>query len=260
MAIVVSGLLSSVAQTDAAAESIATTEIAARLMAGYPGLVTSVAGNVVTFAGGTTLPFDDGKGEKTFQAWLDAPDIEDMFRWRYPAGAPATAAPENFDPGRARNPAFFEKIYGDCRTGGVEKKLVDVDWLPKKSGGRVKVTSINGVADRLKAVSDALDELPKSFDVYLRPIGGTYNCRVVAGTQNVSAHSYGIAIDIAVTRADYWRWAKGGPAARIRYRNRIPLEIVSAFEKHGFIWGGRWHHYDTMHFEYRPELLGQPGP
>jgi len=27
------------------------------------------------------------------------------------------------------------------------------------------------------------------------------------------------------------------------------------FERHGFIWGGRWWHYDTMHFEYRPELL-----
>ncbi|MEJ2663631.1 MAG: M15 family metallopeptidase, partial [Spirochaetia bacterium] len=27
------------------------------------------------------------------------------------------------------------------------------------------------------------------------------------------------------------------------------------FEKYGFIWGGKWYHYDTMHFEYRPELL-----
>src|SRR5262245_1812136 len=27
------------------------------------------------------------------------------------------------------------------------------------------------------------------------------------------------------------------------------------FEKYGFIWGGHWYHYDTMHFEYRPELL-----
>ena len=27
------------------------------------------------------------------------------------------------------------------------------------------------------------------------------------------------------------------------------------FEKHGFIWGGRWYHYDTMHFEYRPEMI-----
>ena len=30
---------------------------------------------------------------------------------------------------------------------------------------------------------------------------------------------------------------------------------VDAFEAEGFIWGGRWYHFDTMHFEYRPELL-----
>lgn len=28
-----------------------------------------------------------------------------------------------------------------------------------------------------------------------------------------------------------------------------------AFERHGFIWGAKWYHYDSMHFEYRPELL-----
>ena len=37
--------------------------------------------------------------------------------------------------------------------------------------------------------------------------------------------------------------------------DRIPKEIVDVFEKYGFIWGGRWYHYDTMHFEYRPEFL-----
>jgi hypothetical protein len=36
---------------------------------------------------------------------------------------------------------------------------------------------------------------------------------------------------------------------------RIPPEIVAGFERHGFIWGGRWAHFDTMHFKYRPELL-----
>jgi hypothetical protein len=34
------------------------------------------------------------------------------------------------------------------------------------------------------------------------------------------------------------------------------MAIVRVFERHGFIWGGRWRHYDTMHFEYRPELIG----
>ena len=46
-------------------------------------------------------------------------------------------------------------------------------------------------------------------------------------------------------------WAGEGGA----YRNRIPLEIVAVFEKHGFIWGGRWYHFDTMHFEYIASML-----
>jgi hypothetical protein len=27
------------------------------------------------------------------------------------------------------------------------------------------------------------------------------------------------------------------------------------FEKHGFIWGGKWGHFDIMHYEYRPEII-----
>ena len=30
---------------------------------------------------------------------------------------------------------------------------------------------------------------------------------------------------------------------------------VDAFEAEGFIWGGRWYHFDSLHFEYRPELI-----
>ena len=46
----------------------------------------------------------------------------------------------------------------------------------------------------------------------------------------------------------------------ITWKNRYPQAIVDAFEAEGFIWGGRWYHYDTMHFEYRPELLGTIPP
>jgi peptidoglycan LD-endopeptidase CwlK len=41
----------------------------------------------------------------------------------------------------------------------------------------------------------------------------------------------------------------------LEYSNSIPRQIVLVFEKYGFIWGGKWYHYDTMHFEYRPELF-----
>ena len=47
----------------------------------------------------------------------------------------------------------------------------------------------------------------------------------------------------------------GGASGAPRYRNRVPFDIVAVFERHGFIWGGKWSHFDTMHFEYRPELL-----
>ena len=54
--------------------------------------------------------------------------------------------------------------------------------------------------------------------------------------------------DIGFGRTDW-------ETAQIAYRDRMPPEIVDIFERHGFIWGGKWYHYDTMHFEYRPELL-----
>jgi hypothetical protein len=33
------------------------------------------------------------------------------------------------------------------------------------------------------------------------------------------------------------------------------MEVIKIFEEYGFIWGGNWALIDTMHFEYRPELL-----
>ena len=78
----------------------------------------------------------------------------------------------------------------------------------------------------------------------------------------LSVHAFGAAIDINVKSAHYWRWAKPNQQGVYQWRNKIPKKIIDIFEKHGFIWGGRWYHFDTMHFEYRPELTrvhGQAG-
>jgi hypothetical protein len=96
--------------------------------------------------------------------------------------------------------------------------------------------------------------MPDQFVKYLVPTGGTYNCRRIAGSRARSMHAYGAAIDISTKFADYWRW-DSTDWTQPRWRNRIPIEIVRIFEKQGFIWGGYWYHFDTMHFEYRPELL-----
>ena len=103
-------------------------------------------------------------------------------------------------------------------------------------------------------VSAELDVLPATFDRLPVPAAGTYNCRVIAGPA-VSAHGHGIAIDIARSTRRLLALVEAGADGSYAYKNSIPMEIVRIFEKHGFIWGGRWYHYDTMHFEYRPELL-----
>jgi hypothetical protein len=85
-------------------------------------------------------------------------------------------------------------------------------------------------------------------------MSGIYNCRPIAETNRLSVHAFGAAIDINAKLSDYWLWAKR-PDGSIAWHNQIPREIVEIFERHGFIWGGRWYHFDTMHFEYRPELI-----
>jgi hypothetical protein len=225
------------------------------LIASYPEFLERADGNALVWKDGTRMVIDDGRGAKTHEGLLDTADIKDMFFAPYPPGASGLPPTVNADPGRARNAAFFNKMYGDCLSGGVTRNLVDVVWLPKKWGKAIKATRINDVDKKLAAVSRELDELPARFDVFLFPSAGTYNCRVIAGTNRVSAHGHGIAIDISTKQSDYWLWAKGKSESSVSYRNRIPWEIVEVFEKHGFVWGGKWYHYDTMHFEYRPEII-----
>lgn len=228
----------------------------ARLLAAYPDHLQGIEGNVLIWRDGTRMPLDDGRGDKAFAQWLANPDVEDMLAVPYPTGDLASPPPKNVDPGRARNAAFFDKVYGNCSKGEVAANLESVVWLPQKTGQRLPFNKANGAAEALRKVSRELDALPARFDTYLYPSAGTYNCRKIAGTDRVSAHGHGIAIDINTKHTDYWRWSKPGPDGSYAYKNKIPPEIVEIFERHGFIWGGKWHHYDTMHFEYRPELVG----
>ena len=232
----------------------APSESGQRLLLAYPDHIQAVEGREIVWRDGTRMAIDDGQGPKSFEALLTEPDLDDIFAIPYPKGEPTPPA-RDADPGRARPKAFFDKMYGNCREDTVARHLEDVLWLPSKGGGKLKVTRVNGVADKLRAISAELDQLPARFDAYLVPPAGAYHCRTIAGTTRLSTHGHGIAIDIALKHADYWRWHKPDAGGGFAWRNTVPLEIVRIFEKHGFIWGGRWYHFDTMHFEYRPELL-----
>jgi hypothetical protein len=218
------------------------------LVRAYPDFLSGHDGKVLIWKDGTRMPVSDGRDDKSFDEKLRSPSILDQLSVVYPKG-PQPAPPQD-DPGRFRNLAFFDKMYGDCARGEVEKKLVKVPWLPKAGGGSVRITTVNGIVDRLRAISAELDRLAPELKKYAVPSAGTFNCRTVKDTGNRSAHAWGAAIDINTKFADYWLW--GGSRD---YRNRIPFDVVEIFERHGFIWGGKWKHFDTMHFEYRPELM-----
>lgn len=232
------------------------------LIAAYPDHLAGHDGRDVIFKDGTRLPITDGR-KKSFEQMLEAGDIRDQFAIPYRLGPVDKPPGVNEDPGRIRNEALFRKLYGDCRKGEVAPRLVRVPWLTSRGGGTVMVTRVNGVAGKVAAVAAELDRLPAAMTKYLVPSAGAYNCRVIAGTKRLSVHAFGAAIDISAKFGDYWRWGskRGAPPV---WRNRVPQPIVDVFERYGFIWGGKWYHYDTLHFEYRPELIalakrGWPG-
>ena len=223
------------------------------LMLSYPAQIVGFSDNYVLFNDSSRLLFDDGK-QKTTEQLLNNPDIQDMFIYSYPKGKLDSLITKNYNPGRIRNDDFFKKIYGKTEEE-VKKNLVEIVWCPKLVGQKLKITSVNGVDKRLAAVSAELDEHPEWKD-YLKSAGSFY-WRSVRGSNRLSAHSFGIAIDLNTKYSNYWQWDCKCTSENVDliYKNKIPYEIVAVFEKYGFIWGGKWYHYDTMHFEYRPELL-----
>lgn len=167
--------------------------------------------------------------------------------------------------------------------------IVKVDFL----GRKIAMNKRNGAARALYLVGQELESKPAlaKWLVDTREMSGGFNVRPVSGTKRFSGHAWGIAVDFTIKTSPanvqwfdaYWKWvAKCEPCSPARTdqgaKERIdlgedklqvqifpenfdhfPKELVSIFEKHGFIWGGNWHHFDTMHFEYRPEFFALRG-
>jgi len=225
----------------------------AALIAAYPEtLSTAEDGKLLFKDGGPPLVIDDGRKRDHFER-LATGDIADSLEQIYPAGACETRPVRNDDPGRIRNEALLKRLFG-ASAKAVAADLVKLDWF----GESLRVTKRQGVNRALQAVRDDLTaavQTDPALKRYLTPSSGTFNWRKVAGQPNLSVHSFGAAIDINTRFANYWVWSGGKPGKVPTYDNQYPMLIVDIFERHGFIWGGRWYHYDTMHFEYRPELM-----
>jgi hypothetical protein len=224
------------------------------LIHAYPEFLREYKDNNIIWYDGTKMEYNDLIENKSFNELLNNPDLEEQMKMDYPKNDNNNPINiKNYDPGRIRFMPFFLKMYGSTREE-VEKNLIKIQWMPKSTNKKISVTTINNVHLKLKEVSEELDKLPVHIKKYVINPAGTYSWRYIKGTKRLSMHSLGIAIDLNTNFSNYWLYdlkIKG----HLEYKNAIPVEVVKIFENHGFIWGGKWYHYDTAHFEYRPELL-----
>ncbi|GIM30374.1 hypothetical protein CPJCM30710_30400 [Clostridium polyendosporum] len=225
------------------------------LMIAYQGYITDIERTKEGFVyiimkSGKRIIYDDKK-VKEIKEKVQNPDLQDMMEQVYPLFNITKLMPSDFNPGRIRVYDFFNEVYG-----GSEQQVVS-NLTNVKIGYKSHLFNSNNKAS--EALQSATQELipvtEKSSFIYsfVFPISGTFNYRTIHGTDRLSAHAYGIAIDLAYDKNDYWNWTsrKEGEKRLALY----PKEIIRIFEKNNFIWGGKWGLFDILHFEYRPELI-----
>lgn len=224
------------------------------LLMAYPEFISSfekdTSGDVyVIMKSGNKILYDD-KISKTYEQKLANADLQDTMEMLYPLSDISELMDENYDPGRLRSYTLLKEIYGALRQD-IEKSLEGVNI-----GGKVcSFNSKNGAAGALKQAAMGISNLAQNSKIHssIFPVNGTYNYRVIAGTNQLSPHAFAIAIDFKSDKRDYWKWASRELGQQ--RLNEYPRDVVKILEENNFIWGGKWAHFDILHFEYRPELI-----
>ena len=208
---------------------------------------TDEAGHVwfLTKNGGRLL-YDDGK-MKSHAELLENADIEDAMRQPYPLEPERPDFAPDEEPGRIRCYPLLKALYG------ADQRSVERGIVRTLFGGKTKVRLAAPAAEAFQRIDAAwrLRPADPELNSYFSPIYG-YFWRAIAKTNRLSPHSFGIAVDLNPDKGPYWQWSKLRPHP---LQKTFPSAIVSLFEDNGFIWGGKWEHFDLMHFEYRPELI-----
>jgi hypothetical protein len=255
-----------------------------RLWRAYPDAVRGFKQNSkgweFLLRNGPEIPYSDGL-QVTILERMEGADLESILCQAYPFSRVSLPVKPGQEAGRFRNYELLKAAYG-ATPEEVKKNLVVVDF----AGLAVEFNQNNGAAQALHDAAVEIQRDPEAM-AYVKRVAGirlegarafklkrspnisSWNWRCIEGTRRLSAHSFGIALDLNKTRISkpsYWRWLNPkkypGGFERVTDLEPVSWPLVEIFEKHGFIWGGKWHHFDTMHFEYRPEfkLMEATGP
>jgi hypothetical protein len=244
------------------------------LVQAYPGRITQVEfrngdwavllrGTWFYYAGGRMMP-----GQFLYRMDNYRPlAFYDSYPRYMPAWTPPT--PEQADRFRGasasraallpRAPYFFDTLYQARSREESSRRVTPINFLGRR------VTVHNDIIQELGLVEARIMAAARTdaqVQTWVNEIDRMYgwNWRNVGGTQSRSFHAYGVAVDIIPRnlggRAIYWRWAGPNwwniPHER---RHHPPDAVVQAFESYGFVWGGKWSFFDTIHFEFRPEVM-----
>ncbi|MDR2952934.1 MAG: M15 family metallopeptidase [Treponema sp.] len=168
---------------------------------------------------------------------------------------------------RSRNPLkrsshFFDALWRARDHNESSRNVKTIRFLEKT------VNVHKGIQEKLTLVEERINKLAKTNPEVKSWVNGistlsAWNWRNIAGVQSRSFHAYGIAVDILPKsyggKETYWLWAsqKKPEWWNVTYNGRYhpPAPVIKAFESCGFVWGGKWVFFDTMHFEYRPEIM-----
>jgi hypothetical protein len=247
------------------------------LASAYPGIVgpavfrggdwaVTVNGVYYYYAEGRLLP-------ESLRA--KAADYSPQPFYTYPAELPAWKAPTAAEVERyrgwqtqreatppRRSPLFFDDLWRSHNRAEAYSRLKTIRFL----GQSVNVHY--SIMEELSLVEERIEEEARKDAAVRAWVKGLksvtcWNWRTVADTASRSFHSYGAALDLMAAPQPgletYWLWTRDKHldwwAVPYTKRQHPPKAVIKAFESQGFCWGGKWPLYDTMHFEYRPEIL-----
>ena len=171
--------------------------------------------------------------------------------------------PKNRTEGKGTPQFLYNLIYN------VETRVSTESHIKRHSFLKKNTNAHDMIHEKLDLVqADILNAAKKDTETkeFLEKLlsADSYAWRVISDSGNRSFHSMGLAIDVLPKgwgqKNLYWAWRRDIDPDNWM---KLPLErrwmpsqkVIEIFEKHGFIWGGKWIIWDNMHFEYRPEVI-----
>jgi len=222
-----------------------------------------VAGQLFFWADGRLLPRAYRHraadfGPHSFYAIPERPPPPSSFTPQYVEALRERGSAASRRERRDVHPAFRAALYG----GGTRREVEALQRRVQFLGFRVTVHK--DVVGPLERVEAEIREW-RGAEAFIATLGSVagYSWREIAGTQRMSFHSWGLAVDMLPrvrNRPIFWQWERDRNPdywmlVPLEARWSPPAQVVDAFKRNGFIWGGNWAFFDTMHFEFRPELL-----